>query len=179
MLLRRMADFRPELVDAAVEELGATRNEYLAAHHRWQAMLRSPRAPRELTLYRAVLGPPEQQRTQEYGDLPLVAYAWPLPVLWPDLRYEVMCLDDGSVLHGWLVRDRPPAPDLPPPHRLAPWSCVVGDALSRYPEAQEEDPGIPSRWHITTGPYRLVFVHGLFQTVSRNEPPRRVPNDRE
>jgi hypothetical protein len=38
MLLRRMADFQPELVARAYAKAGATRADYLAAHNRWQSL---------------------------------------------------------------------------------------------------------------------------------------------
>src|ERR1700754_2990992 len=67
VLLRRMADFQRDLVEDAYTAIGLTRREYLAAHTRWQRMLRSRRAPRGIDLYRAVLGPPDTERTQQLG----------------------------------------------------------------------------------------------------------------
>jgi hypothetical protein len=210
MLLRRMADFQPELVAAACEELGASRARYLAAHTRWQRMLRSARGPRGIGLYRAVLGPEDDERTRRWGDSTLSVHTWrlsagarpepgpgggesgpgggePVPgggaqrarpmALWPSLRWEVIVGFGGAVLQGWLVR--PPGgaiPELPVPRRLAPWSCVVNDALTRYPDARPAEPDAPSRWVIDVGDapggrYRLVFVHGLFQLA------RPLPGD--
>jgi hypothetical protein len=164
MLLRRMADFQPELVARAFAKAGATRAEYLAAHNRWVSLLRSPTAPQGLALYGAVLGPPDAEREEEaVGDLTLMRLTWPLGGLWPDLRWELMVGAGGEVLNGWLVR----APDsaVPPLDRLDPWSCVVGDVLARYPTAQQADPGVPSRWLIDVNGQCLTFVHGLLQVA--------------
>ncbi|NKQ29088.1 hypothetical protein HF200_33415, partial [Streptomyces galbus] len=43
VLLRRMADHNPDLVEDARRELGVTLLEMREANKRWQAMLRSPR----------------------------------------------------------------------------------------------------------------------------------------
>jgi hypothetical protein len=164
MLLRRMADFQPELVAHAVATVGATRAEYLAAHNRWVSLLRSQSAPQGLTLYEAVLGPPDAERGEAVGDVTLSALTWPLRGLWPDLRWELMVGFGGVVLNGWLVR----APDAPLPalDKLDPWSCVVGDVVARYPAARQADPGVPSRWIIDLNGRCLTFVHGLLQVVA-------------
>jgi hypothetical protein len=173
MLLRRMADFQPELVRSAYGEMGATKAQYLAAHVRWQRMLRSPRAPRGFDLVRAVLGPSDGERSGSAGDLALVVHTWRLAALWPDLRWECVVTTDHALLGAGLARaaDADP-PNLPPLGRLAPWSCVLADVLARYPRARRLDSDTADRWpmEITTAhgrSYRLVFVHGLFQTVTR------------
>lgn len=164
MLLRRMADFQPELVEIACERLGATRSQCIAAHNRWQSMLRSRRAPRGIDLYHAVLGPADIQRYERIGDLTLIARQWTLPGPFPELRWETMATAEGAVLNAWLVRAPDSAPpSLPAPERLAPWSCVVGDVVATFPDADQRDPGIASRWHVDVGSRQLVFVHGLFQ----------------
>lgn len=260
MLLRRMADLQPDLVAAACEEAGASRAQYLAAHTRWQRMLRSPRGPRGLGLYRAVLGPEDDERVQRWGDSTLSVHTWRLSSeprrlpepglspesgpsssagqssesglsssaglspesglsssagqlpesglsssarrlpepgpssdvrlspgtppepghggdrmlrrgLWPGLRWEIIVGHGAAVLQGWLVRPPgDPVPELPTPDRLAPWSCVVNDAVARYPDAREVEPDAPSRWIIEVDAepgerYRLLFVHGLFQAA--------------
>lgn len=172
MLLRRMADFQPELVAAACEQVGASRAVYLAAHNRWQNMLRSRRAPAGLALYRAVLGPPETERPWQWGDAAVTAHTWPLPGLWPSLRWEVLAGTGGAVVNAWLVRaPDSPAPPLPPPDRLAPWSCVAGDVLAAHPEARYVEPDAPHRWLLDVPAggrlYRMVFVHGLLQLVNQ------------
>ena len=175
MLLRRMADFQPELVTAARERVGASRTVYLAAHNRWQTLLRSRRAPKGLALYRAVLGPAETERPREWGDVTMTAHAWPLPGLWPWLRWEVLTGDDGAVANAWLVRaPDSPAPPLPGPDRLAPWSCVVGDVRGVHPDARYVEPDAPHRWLLDVPAggrlYRLVFAHGLLQRVAQRHP---------
>jgi hypothetical protein len=167
MLLRRMADFQPELVSAARAELGVTLAQYMAAHNRWQSMLKSARAPRGLGLYLATLGPPEEEREVCFGDVTVTQCAWRLPGIWPDLRWQVTVGVGNVVLHGWLVRADGSAqvPQLPRPERLAPWSCVVGDVMTRYPCASQQDPDIPSQWLVTLDGHELWFVHGLLQTV--------------
>jgi hypothetical protein len=134
MLLRRMADFQPHLVEAARFELDASHSEYMAAHNRWQSMLHARRAPRGLDLYRAVLGPPDSERAERVGDVTVTACQWRLPGLWPDLGWEVIVGVGNVVLHGWLVRAAAsPVPVLEDPAGLAPWSCVVGDVVTRFP----------------------------------------------
>jgi len=167
MLLRRMADFQPELVTRAYQTAGATKADYLAAHNRWQSMLRSAQAPPGLALYEAVLGPPDGEREEAVGDVTLTALTWPLAGLWPDLRFELKVGFGGVVLNDWLVR----APDAPIPAlgRLDPWSCVVGDVVASYPASRQADPGIPSRWLIHVNGQRLTFVHGLLQTAAAEE----------
>jgi hypothetical protein len=171
MLLRRMADLQPDLVEAAYTELGATNRDYLAAHNRWQSMLRSRRAPRGLDLYHAVLGPADDERARRFGDVSLAAHTWALPGLWPDLRWEALVGTAGVVIHAWLVRaGDAPIPELPAPADMAPWSCVVGDVLYRFPEAAQFDPQVPSQWRLAVGGTRMTFVHGLLQLAQVADP---------
>ena len=168
MLLRRMADFQPDLVEAAYTELGADRRAYMAAHNRWQTMLRSRRAPAGLDLYRAVLGPPDTERAERFGDVALTLYSWQLAGLWPDLRWEVVVGTGGVVLNGSLVRAYgSPTPELPNPPDIAPWSCVVGDVMMCFADAHQVDPEVPSQWRVFVKHDRLTFVHGLFQLADR------------
>jgi hypothetical protein len=171
MLLRRMADFQPELVARAYTQAGATRADYLAAHNRWQSLQRAANAPEGLALYEAVLGPPASERQQAVGDVTLTALTWPLTGLWPELRWELMIGFGGAVLNGWLVRA--PGAAVPPLDRFEPWSCVVGDVVARYPAARQADPGTPSRWFSYLHGQRLIFVHGLLQSVALGEPDDR------
>lgn len=160
MLLRRMADFQPLLVESAIAELGATRAQSMAAHNRWQFMQHSRRAPRGLALYRAALGPPDTSEDRRIGDVVVTAHSWRLPGLWPDLRWEAVVGVDDVVLHGWLVRDRGE------PKALTPWNCVVSDVLLAHPQAQQIDPDIPTQWLVDTGEAQYWFVYGLLQ-ISR------------
>src|SRR5262245_29112125 len=144
MLLRRMADFQPLLVEDAYKAVGATKAQYMAAHNRWQSMLMSRRAPRGLDLLQAVLGPPQTEQPVQTGDVTLTACYWRLP-MWPDLRWEALVGDSGVVLNSWFVRPTPLA-EMPPPAKLPPWSCVVGDVLRAYEGAQQVNPDVPFQW---------------------------------
>jgi hypothetical protein len=68
VLLRLMADLRPDLVAEALPRLCASRGEAHAAHTRWQALRHSSRAPRGLSLRTAVLGPPEELEDRRFGE---------------------------------------------------------------------------------------------------------------
>jgi hypothetical protein len=168
MLLRRMADYQPDLVAWAIAELGATPVQYRAAHNRWQSLLRARRAPGGLTLLRAVLGPPDDLSTIEVGDVTVTSCSWGLAGLWPDLRWRALVGEADVVLDAALVRPGE-VPALPPVADLRPWSCVVGDALARLHGAREIDPDVPTRWLVEAEQdgvmWRLWFVHGLLQAV--------------
>jgi hypothetical protein len=165
VLLRRMADVRPDLVAEALPRVRATRAEAHAAHTRWQALLHSPRAPRGLALRSAVLGPPEELEDRRFGDLDLQVRRWPLP-LWPHLYWEVLSGPGGSVLEEHLVR----APGSPVPRatadRLRVWEHVLDDVVG-LPGARSVDPGVVTRWEVhLPGGVRARFVWGLLQEVS-------------
>ena len=175
VLMRRMADVRPDLVAAALPRLDATRADprpasttrasVREAHRRWQALHHSRRAPRGLALRTAVLGPPEEVEDRRFGDLDVEVRRWPLP-LWPHLYWEVLSAPGGSVLHEQLTR----APGSPvPPARagaLAVWEHVLDDVVG-LPGARSVDPGFPTRWEVhLPGGVRATFVWGLLQRVS-------------
>jgi hypothetical protein len=173
MLLRRMADFHPDLVADACLDLGASRKQYLDAHNRWQSLQRAKGAPRGLDLYQAVLGPADTLRSMELGDVTLTAHTWRLAGLWPELRWEALVGVNKAVAHAWLVRATDaPVPQLPPPSRLLAWSCVVSDVQQRFPAARQAVPETPTRWLIHLDDeqgqeWQLTFVHGLLQISSR------------
>jgi hypothetical protein len=164
VLLRRMADTRPDLVLDALPRLGADRAQAHAAHTRWQALQHSPRAPRGVSLRTAVLGQPEEVEDRRFGDLDLVVHRWPLP-LWPHLRWEVVAAPDGPVLHEQLVR----APGSPVPAArpgdLRVWEHVVAD-VAVLPGAVDVDPGVVTRWEVHLPGARAEFVWGLLQRVA-------------
>jgi hypothetical protein len=165
VLLRRMADVRPDLVAEALPRVGADRAEAHAAHTRWQALQHAPRAPRGLALRTAVLGPPEYREDRWVGDLPVQIRRWPLP-LWPELRWEVLSGPGGSVLHEQLVRG--PGSRVPPasPDGLRVWEHVLDDVVG-LPGAESVDPGVVTRWEVwLPGGIRTSFVWGLLQEVS-------------
>jgi hypothetical protein len=170
VLLRRMADLRPDLVAEALPRLGATRADAHAAHTRWQALQHSRRAPRGLALRTAVLGPPEETEDRRVGDLDLQVRRWPLP-LWRHQWWEVLSGPGGSVLNEQLVR----APGSPVPaatsERLLVWEHTLDDVVG-LPEARGVDPGVVTRWEIHgPGGLRAAFVWGLLQQVSRDDGP--------
>ncbi|MEU8347718.1 hypothetical protein AB0C74_38975 [Spirillospora sp. NPDC048832] len=171
VLLRRMADYQPGMVEDAVRALGASRTEMREANARWQRVLRSRTFPRGRRRYEAVLGPPAGTAERRVGDVACATAWWPPLPLWPELRFEIMMAPDGSVVHEWLVRDDAAlVPRLAGVDDLVPWSCVVGDVDARFGAVAHQDGDAPSRWHATiTLPdgdrYVAHFVWGLLQTV--------------
>jgi hypothetical protein len=151
VLLRRMADHHPELVEDAVRRLGATRASMREANKRWQAMVRAPRFPRGAARYAAVLGPAELSLPRRIGDLACVARQWALP-LWPELRFEILLGPAGigaPLLNEWLVRAAgAPAPVLRTRADLAPWGCVVGDVGAAFPGAVPREGSAPTRFQL-------------------------------
>lgn len=169
VLLRRMADYTPDRVEAARERLGASPADQRDANRHWQKMNHSRTAPRGMTRLRAVLGPPEDTERVPVGDITCEAARWPL-TLWPDLRFEALIAPGGAVWHEWLVRA--PGHPIPPVDRLAtltPWSCVVGDVMTRLPDATPLEGDAPTRWQLTrtesATTYHAHFVYGLLQEV--------------
>ncbi|MFD7872577.1 hypothetical protein ACFV5G_00345 [Streptomyces sp. NPDC059766] len=179
VLLRRMADHNPGLVDDARRLLGASLTDMREANKRWQAMLRSPRARSAAARYRSVLGPPESAVARRIGDLDCEARLWPLP-LWPDLRFEVLVAPDGVVWNEWLVR-APGAPGagLRTVEDLAPWSCTVDEAARAFAPARPLQGTAPTRWGLAfTAPDRdgtahevvAEFTWGLLQRTAAARP---------
>ncbi|MFJ4919518.1 hypothetical protein [Streptomyces sp. NPDC088725] len=145
VLLRRMADHHPELVDDARRELGASLAEMREANRRWQAMARSPRARSALARYRSVLGEPVLTFRRTVGDLECDALLWNVP-LWPDLRFEVMTAPGGAVWNEWLVRAPGAAgPGLRAAEDLRPWSCTVDEVARAFPPARPLQGSAPTR----------------------------------
>lgn len=175
VLLRRMADHNPDLVDGARRELGASTADMREASKRWQAMLRSPRARAPLSRYRSVLGAPESVTPRRVGDLESEALLWPVP-LWPDLRFEVMAAANGAVWNEWLVRTPgAPAPALRTLDDLTPWSCTVDEAARAFPPARPLEGTAPTRFGLSFTapdpegvPRECVaeFTWGLLQRVT-------------
>ena len=165
VLLRRMADLRPDLVAEALPRLGASRAEAHAAHTRWQALQHARRGPRGLALRTAVLGPPEELEDRRVGDLDVQVRRWPLP-LWPHLMWEVLSGPGGSVLHEHLARaSGSPVPPATTGELLV-WQHVLDDVVV-VDGARSVDPGVVTRWEIELpGGVRAAFVWGLLQQVS-------------
>ncbi|WP_107085344.1 hypothetical protein [Streptomyces maremycinicus] len=178
VLLRRMADHNPDLVEDARHALGVSLAQMREANKRWQAMLHSPHARGALARYRSVLGEPESRAPRRVGDLDCEAWLWPLP-LWPDLRFEVLLAPNGGVWNEWLVR----APGATPPRLttlddLTPWSCTVDEAAQAFAPARPLEGTAPTRWGLAFtapdgwGMRREVvaeFTWGLLQRTAVRE----------
>ncbi|WP_030761237.1 hypothetical protein [Streptomyces sp. NRRL F-2664] len=170
VLLRRMADFQPDLADEARHRLGASLADQREANKRWQAMVRSPRSRGALARYRSVLGAPESAEPRTIGDLTCEALLWPLP-LWPDLRFEVLAAPDGAVWNEWLVRaPGAPGPVLGSADDLRPWSATVDEVARAFAPVRPMEGTAPTRWRLafTAGgrPCLAEFTYGLLQRVS-------------
>lgn len=170
VLLRRMADQQPGLVEDARHELGVTLADMREANRRWQAMVRSPRSRGTARRYRSVLGEPAATARRRIGDLECDAFQWPVP-LWPDLRFEVLTAPGGAVWNEWLVRAQgAAAPVLRSVDDLRPWSCTVDEVARAFAPAQPLEGSAPTRWRLAfvpPGGKRCVadFTWGLLQEV--------------
>lgn len=175
VLLRRMADHNPDLVEDARRALGVSLAEMCEANKRWQAMVRSPRSRSAASRYRSMLGAPESVVPRKVGDLECEAWLWPVP-LWPDLRFEVLLAPNGAVWNEWLVR-APGArgPALRTLSDLAPWSCTVDEAARAFAPARPLEGSAPTRWGLAftapdgKGVRRAVvaeFTWGLLQRTA-------------
>jgi hypothetical protein len=175
VLLRRMADFQPGLVERARGGLGFSAATMRQVNADWQRFVRSRSAPRGVARYRAVLGPQTAVREQRTGDLICRLHHWELP-LWPGLRFEAVEGPGGMVWQEWLVRTpgtRPPAPaEGADP---APWEYVVSDLEQLFTEVEHLPADAPNRWvsrFARADPEagllhrRARFVFGLLQEVS-------------
>ncbi|MFI6655960.1 hypothetical protein ACIBL8_10685 [Streptomyces sp. NPDC050523] len=175
VLLRRMADHNPDLVEDARHELGASIVDMREANKRWQAMLHSPRGRAAASRYRSILGAPESTLTRRIGDLDCEALLWPVP-LWPDLRFEVLLAPNGAVWNEWLIRTPgAPGPDLKSLEDLTPWSCTVDEAARAFAPARPLEGTAPTRWGLAftapdaAGVRREVvaeFTWGLLQRTA-------------
>ncbi|MFC1421224.1 hypothetical protein [Streptacidiphilus cavernicola] len=175
VLLRRMADFQPVLVEHARGGMGFSVGDMRQVNADWQRFVRSRSAPRGVARLRAVLGPQESVREQRSGDLVCRLHHWVLP-LWPELRFEAVEGPDRGVWQEWLVR----APETSPPPVApgadpAPWAYVVSDLERLFPEVRHLPEDAPSRWISRFGVpdgqgglrhRRACFVHGLLQDVT-------------
>ncbi|CAM5379658.1 putative protein OS=Streptomyces alboniger OX=132473 GN=CP975_10880 PE=4 SV=1 [Streptomyces alboniger] len=178
VLLRRMADHNPDLVEDARHELGVSIADMREANKRWQAMIRSPRTRAAASRYRSILGEPESVLARTVGDLECEARLWPLP-LWPGLRFEILLAPDGTVWNEWLIR-APGAdgPQLRTLDDLTPWSCTVDEAARAFAPARPLQGTAPTRWGLAfTAPdargvrweCAAEFTWGLLQRVAVND----------
>ncbi|MCX4677436.1 hypothetical protein OG413_19380 [Streptomyces sp. NBC_01433] len=179
VLLRRMADHQPGLVEEARLELSASLADMREANRHWQAMVRAPRGGRSkgaLRRYRSVLGEPELTLPRKVGDLECEALLWPVP-LWPDLRFEVMAAPGGAVWNEWLVRAPGTAgPELRTAADLRPWSCTVDEVARAFAPARPMEGSAPTRWALAITepdsgrPFVAEFTWGLFQRLLPGRP---------
>ncbi|MVO84273.1 hypothetical protein GPA10_05665 [Streptomyces sp. p1417] len=176
VLLRRMADHNPDLVEDARRELGVSVADMREANRRWQAMLHARGGRAAVSRYRSVLGPPESSTPRRIGDLECEALLWPVP-LWPDLRFEVLLGPKSAVWNEWLVRaPGAPGPTLRTTADLTPWSCTVDETARAFAPARPLEGTAPTRWRLAftvpdagTGEGRecvAEFTWGLLQRVS-------------
>jgi hypothetical protein len=175
MLLRRMADYQPGLVQDKLRDLGFARSEALAAHRRWQEIVRSRSFPAGMARYRLVLGRPAETHQRPFGDLSCQITQWKLE-LWPGLWFETIAVPGGAVVQEWLVRAGDcPAPELATVADLRPWGCVVGEVEQRFEAVRHSDDDAPTRWSTEftavsgdrPARYLARFTWGLLQTVER------------
>ncbi|MEU3226469.1 hypothetical protein ABZ695_25385 [Streptomyces sp. NPDC006976] len=169
VLLRRMADHQPGLVEDARHELSATLAEMREANRRWQAMVRGPRGRGALRRYRSVLGEPGTAGRRVIGDLEFDVLRWAVP-LWPELRFEVMVAPGGAVWNEWLVRAPGAAgPELRTVADLVPWSCTVDEVARAFAPARPMEGSAPTRWALGIGDGAEAcvaeFTWGLLQRV--------------
>ncbi|WP_245700329.1 hypothetical protein [Streptomyces roseifaciens] len=172
VLLRRMADHQPGLVEDALRELGVDRSRMRKTNRRWQAALRAPGQRGARPHYRSVLGPPEATGERHVGDLTFETATWRVP-LWPDLRFEVLAAPGGAVWNEWLVRaPGAPGPRLRTVEDLKPWSCTVDEVARAFAPARPLEGTAPTRWQLAfTAPdasgeraeYTAEFTWGLLQ----------------
>lgn len=171
VLLRRMADHQPGLVEDARHEPGASLAGMREANRRWQAVLRAPRGRGALRRYRSVLGEPESSVRRRTGGLECDVLLWPLP-LWPGLRFEVTAGPGGAVWNEWLVRAPGTAgPELRTAAGLRPWSCTVDEVAGAFAPARPMEGSAPARWALAFTdpadgrPHVAEFTWGLFQRL--------------
>ncbi|MFI5803259.1 hypothetical protein [Streptomyces sp. NPDC051561] len=180
VLLRRLADFQPDLAQDARISMGVSLTAMRDVNRRWQAMVRSPRARGAAERYLSVLGPPESVVRRQIGDLECEALLWPVP-LWPDLRFEAMRGPDGRVWNEWLVRaPGAPGPVLETADDLRPWSATVDEVARAFGPVRMRDSGTPhrSRLEVTLpgGERRVAeFTWGLLDGLSAARPEGEAP----
>lgn len=178
VLLRRMADYQPELVEQARARLGADAGAMREANAHWQRMTRSRAFRGGLRTMFGVLGEPDAQQSVRIGASTGTAARWDLP-LWPGLRYEAIAGPDGTLVSTMIVRDPPGGRPLPQCiSDLTPWSWVLGDVERAFPPVRHRAGSAPSRWTLLftapDGRERPVpvageFVWGLLQRIGPRE----------
>jgi hypothetical protein len=172
VLLRRMADYQPDLVDDARRRLGASMTQMREANAQWQRMSRGRYSRGALAQVRGALGAPRAVGERRLGDLLCRAEQWVLP-LWPDLRFEALAGPDGALFNQGFVRSPDAArPELRVLADLGAWSCVVGDLEAAFGAVRYLEGSAPSRMGAlvsvddgtgTAARVLATFVWGLLQ----------------
>lgn len=176
VLLRRMADYQPELVENARIELGYDVAGMRAVNATWQRMLRSRSSRGLLGQLHSVLGRPDEIVERKIGDAACRCQQWALP-LWPDLRFEAFIGPGEILLKEHLVRaPGTPRPELKTLEDLKPWSCVLGDVAMALGPLRQLEGSAPTRdlALVDVGPepkttIAAEFVYGLLQLARPHE----------
>jgi hypothetical protein len=176
VLLRRMADYQPQLVEDARNELGFDVTEMRAVNATWQRMLRSRNSRGALGQLHSILGKPVEIIERKIGDAACRSEQWELP-LWPDLRFEAFIGPGDMLLKEHLVRaPGSPRPTLEKMSDLTPWCCVLGDAAVAFGPLCQLEGSAPTRdlalaeviddaERNTKITVSLEFVYGLLQAA--------------
>lgn len=162
VLLRRMADHQPGLVEDALRALGTTRTAMREANKRWQAraharpsptttlpdalraapLIRS--GPGELGRYRAALGEPESRQPVPGFPAGHEAWAWRVP-LWPELRFTVLTGPGRAVWARSLTRaPGAPVPELRTAADLLPWRCTIDEVHAAFRDVRAREQVFPA-----------------------------------
>jgi hypothetical protein len=180
VLLRRMADYQPRLVEEARIRLGFDVTEMRAVNATWQRMLRSRHSRGSLGQLHSVLGKPIEVIARKVGDAQCRCEQWELP-LWAEagLRFEAFIGPGDMLLKEHLVRaPGAPRPTLKTLTDLAPWSCVLGDVAVAFGRLRQLEGSAPTRdlalIEVDDGAGVKVtatteYVYGLLQSASRYE----------
>jgi len=176
VLLRRMADYQPRLVEEARGRLGYDVTEMRAVNATWQRMLRSRHSRGALGQLHSVLGRPAEVIERKVGDAACRCEQWEMPrEVWPGLRFEAFIGPGDMLLKEHLVR----APGVPRPtlrslSDLTPWSCVLGDVAVAFGRLRQLEGSAPTRdlalVEVDDGSGVKVtvateFVYGLLQSA--------------
>lgn len=181
VLLRRMADYQPALVESARKSLGFSATDMRAVNAQWQRMLHARHSRGPVGILRGVLGEPASTIPRRIGDLTCTALQWSLP-LWPSLRFEALTGPGGVLLTEHLVRSPgSPRPTLRHLGDLRPWSCVLGDVATAFGPLRHLEGSAPTRdlalaqvpdapgdrADAPTSTIAFEFVYGLLQVARK------------
>lgn len=181
VLLRRMADYQPRLVEDARTRLGYDVTEMRAVNATWQRMLRGRHSRGALGQLHRVLGKPVEVIERKVGDAACRCEQWEVPEeIWgPGLQFEAFIGPGDMLLKEHLVRATGvPRPSLHSLSDLTPWSCVLGDVAMTFGRLRQLEGSAPTRdlalVDIDDGTGVKVtvateYVYGLLQSAWRYE----------